>query len=61
MIDAGFVTASDSFTLSLNSLLNTLMWYFSLQGFGRANHAVTTEKLKAQYPDYEVTWDNEGY
>ncbi|TNN41875.1 phosphohistidine phosphatase [Liparis tanakae] len=30
-------------------------------GFGRANHATTTEKLKAQYPDYEVTWDNEGY
>ncbi|XP_059214234.1 14 kDa phosphohistidine phosphatase [Centropristis striata] len=30
-------------------------------GFGRANHAVTTEKLKEQYPDYEVTWDNEGY
>ncbi|KAF1377290.1 hypothetical protein PFLUV_G00199200 [Perca fluviatilis] len=30
-------------------------------GFGRANHAVTTEKLKDRYPDYEVTWDNEGY
>lgn len=30
-------------------------------GFGRANHAVTTEKLKVRYPDYEVTWSNEGY
>lgn len=30
-------------------------------GFGRANHAVTKEKLEARYPDYEVTWDNEGY
>ncbi|XP_061603587.1 14 kDa phosphohistidine phosphatase [Phyllopteryx taeniolatus] len=30
-------------------------------GFGRANHAITTEKLKVRYPDYEVTWDNEGY
>ncbi|XP_061117119.1 14 kDa phosphohistidine phosphatase-like [Conger conger] len=30
-------------------------------GFGRANHSVSTEKLKARYPDYEVTWDNEGY
>ncbi|KAG7240804.1 hypothetical protein INR49_023378 [Caranx melampygus] len=30
-------------------------------GFGRANHSVTTEKLKALYPDYNVTWDNEGY
>lgn len=38
-----------------------LMVFSLLQGFGRANHAVTTEKLKARYPDYEVTWDNEGY
>ncbi|KAG2455301.1 PHP14 phosphatase, partial [Polypterus senegalus] len=30
-------------------------------GFGRANHAVATEKLKARYPDYEVTWADEGY
>ncbi|XP_068614252.1 14 kDa phosphohistidine phosphatase-like [Brachionichthys hirsutus] len=30
-------------------------------GFGRANHVTATEKLKAQYPGYEVTWDNEGY
>ena len=30
-------------------------------GFGKANHAVSTEILKAQYSDYEVTWDNEGY
>ncbi|XP_043913741.1 14 kDa phosphohistidine phosphatase [Protopterus annectens] len=30
-------------------------------GFGQANHEVSTEKLKAMYPDYEVTWSNEGY
>ncbi|XP_054249480.1 14 kDa phosphohistidine phosphatase isoform X1 [Indicator indicator] len=30
-------------------------------GFGRADHSVTTEKLKAKYPDYEVTWADEGY
>ncbi|NWU69550.1 PHP14 phosphatase, partial [Pterocles burchelli] len=30
-------------------------------GFGRADHSVTTEKLKAEYPDYEITWANEGY
>ncbi|XP_006007063.1 14 kDa phosphohistidine phosphatase [Latimeria chalumnae] len=30
-------------------------------GFGRANHQVSTEKLKAKYPDYEVTWSDEGY
>ncbi|KAL2297917.1 hypothetical protein Nmel_016872 [Mimus melanotis] len=29
-------------------------------GFGRADHAVTTEKLKAEYPDYEITWADEG-
>ncbi|XP_041916020.1 14 kDa phosphohistidine phosphatase [Alosa pseudoharengus] len=30
-------------------------------GFGRANHSVSTEKLQARYPDYEVTWADEGY
>ncbi|KAE8582112.1 hypothetical protein XENTR_v10019955 [Xenopus tropicalis] len=30
-------------------------------GFGRARHAVTMEKVKAKYPDYEVTWADEGY
>nr|CAH0105407.1 unnamed protein product [Daphnia galeata] len=32
------------------------------QGFGLADHAVTTELLKTRYPDYEsITWTNEGY
>lgn len=35
--------------------------YFLFQGFGRANHAVSMEKLKTRYPDYEITWANEGY
>ncbi|NXO22428.1 PHP14 phosphatase, partial [Cisticola juncidis] len=30
-------------------------------GFGRADHAVTTEKLKAEYPNYKITWADEGY
>ncbi|KAF7696751.1 14 kDa phosphohistidine phosphatase [Silurus meridionalis] len=30
-------------------------------GFGRANHATSTEKLQKRYPDYEITWANEGY
>ncbi|XP_076836502.1 14 kDa phosphohistidine phosphatase [Brachyhypopomus gauderio] len=30
-------------------------------GFGRANHSVSAEKLKATYPDYNITWANEGY
>ncbi|XP_023647393.1 14 kDa phosphohistidine phosphatase [Paramormyrops kingsleyae] len=30
-------------------------------GFGRAEHSISTEKLKSKYTDYEVTWSNEGY
>nr|ACI67877.1 14 kDa phosphohistidine phosphatase [Salmo salar] len=30
-------------------------------GFGKANHAVSTEKLKVRYPKYEITWADEGY
>ncbi|XP_051734264.1 14 kDa phosphohistidine phosphatase [Ctenopharyngodon idella] len=30
-------------------------------GFGRAKHSVSTEKIKTHYPDYEVTWADEGY
>ncbi|XP_038623868.1 14 kDa phosphohistidine phosphatase [Tachyglossus aculeatus] len=30
-------------------------------GFGRAQHSVATEKIKAKYPDYEVTWADDGY
>ncbi|XP_028377958.2 LOW QUALITY PROTEIN: 14 kDa phosphohistidine phosphatase [Phyllostomus discolor] len=30
-------------------------------GFGRAQHSVSTEKIKAKYPDYQVTWADDGY
>uniref|UniRef100_A0A8C5V490 14 kDa phosphohistidine phosphatase n=1 Tax=Microcebus murinus TaxID=30608 RepID=A0A8C5V490_MICMU len=30
-------------------------------GYGRAQHSVSTEKIKAKYPDYEVTWADDGY
>uniref|UniRef100_A0A8C9K6G4 14 kDa phosphohistidine phosphatase n=1 Tax=Panthera tigris altaica TaxID=74533 RepID=A0A8C9K6G4_PANTA len=30
-------------------------------GYGRAQHSVSTEKIKAVYPDYEVTWADDGY
>ncbi|NXK55425.1 PHP14 phosphatase, partial [Chauna torquata] len=30
-------------------------------GFGRANHSVPTEKLRASYPDCEITWADEDY
>ncbi|KAM8934809.1 14 kDa phosphohistidine phosphatase [Pelodytes ibericus] len=30
-------------------------------GFGQAKHSVTMELIQAKYPDYEVTWSDEGY
>ncbi|XP_036863529.1 14 kDa phosphohistidine phosphatase isoform X1 [Manis javanica] len=30
-------------------------------GYGRAQHNISTEKIKARYPDYEVTWADDGY
>uniref|UniRef100_A0A646QD68 Sex-regulated protein janus-A n=1 Tax=Hemiscolopendra marginata TaxID=943146 RepID=A0A646QD68_9MYRI len=31
-------------------------------GYGKADHAVTTEILKKKYPDYgSITWSNDGY
>ncbi|KAI2799301.1 hypothetical protein RDWZM_001973 [Blomia tropicalis] len=31
------------------------------QGFGLADHKVSCELIKKEYPDYTVTWANEGY
>ncbi|XP_004714492.1 14 kDa phosphohistidine phosphatase [Echinops telfairi] len=30
-------------------------------GYGRAQHSISTEKIKSKYPDYEVTWADDGY
>ncbi|XP_054980107.1 14 kDa phosphohistidine phosphatase [Sorex araneus] len=30
-------------------------------GFGRAQHSISCEKIKAMYPGYEVTWADDGY
>lgn len=33
-----------------------------VQGFGRADHSLTVEKLKEHYKDYaSITFSNEGY
>ena len=34
--------------------------YFKL-AYGRADHTKTVELLKEEYPDYDITWSNEGY
>ena len=31
------------------------------QGFGRCDHQITQGFIQQEYPDYEVTWSNEGY
>jgi len=31
------------------------------QGFGRADHGKSVEILKNKYPDYKITWSNDGY
>ena len=30
-------------------------------GFGKADHRITVSKLKKKYPDYTITWTDEGY
>ena len=30
-------------------------------GFGLANHQITKDILQKDYPDFEITWSNEGY
>ena len=39
----------------------TLFVYGYSMGFGRADHTITVSKLKESYPNYEITWSNEGY
>ncbi|XP_032674999.1 14 kDa phosphohistidine phosphatase-like [Odontomachus brunneus] len=31
------------------------------QGFGKADHRVSVELLKKKFPDYNVTWSDDGY
>ncbi|XP_078082845.1 14 kDa phosphohistidine phosphatase [Mustelus asterias] len=44
-----------------NSAEKKILVYGYSIGFGRANHEITTTILKSRYPDYSVTWANEGY
>ncbi|XP_076627773.1 14 kDa phosphohistidine phosphatase isoform X2 [Colletes latitarsis] len=39
----------------------TLNVYGYSQGFGKADHKVSVDILKKKYPDYKITWSNEGY
>ncbi|XP_067833424.1 14 kDa phosphohistidine phosphatase [Heptranchias perlo] len=44
-----------------NSREKMIHVYGYSMGFGRAKHEITTQILKAEYPDYSVTWADEGY
>ncbi|XP_028912327.1 14 kDa phosphohistidine phosphatase-like, partial [Ornithorhynchus anatinus] len=46
--------------ISLQSQEKKIHVYSYSMGFGRAQHS-TAEKIKAKYPDYEVTWADDSY
>jgi phosphohistidine phosphatase len=31
------------------------------QGFGKADHEVAVGLLKKKFPDYSISWNDEGY
>ncbi|XP_076232223.1 14 kDa phosphohistidine phosphatase isoform X2 [Calliopsis andreniformis] len=39
----------------------TIKVYGYSQGFGKADHEVSVNLLKKKYPDYTITWSDEGY
>mgnify|MGYP003903676549 CR=1 FL=1 len=47
--------------VDVNAPEKSVVIYGYSQGFGRADHALTSQLVKEAMPDYEVTWNNEGY
>ncbi|XP_044595357.1 14 kDa phosphohistidine phosphatase-like [Cotesia glomerata] len=39
----------------------TIKVYGYSQGFGKADHTIAVGLLKKKYPDYTITWSDEGY
>jgi len=44
-----------------DSAQKTLHIYGYSMGFGKADHSITKSVLQTQYPDYTITWSDEGY
>ena len=40
---------------------NEIFVYGYSQGFGRADHSLSTDILKKEFPGYNITWSNDGY
>ncbi|KAK6046169.1 Janus/Ocnus family protein [Cooperia oncophora] len=38
-----------------------ILVYGYSQGYGPADHSVTVDILKKQYPDYDISFSNDGY
>ncbi|KJH46212.1 Janus/Ocnus family protein [Dictyocaulus viviparus] len=43
-----------------NDAKEILVYGYS-QGYGQADHSITVDILKKYYPDYHITFSNEGY
>lgn len=44
-----------------NPECRTIHIYGYSQGFGRCDHAETQKIVEQEFPDFKVTWTNEGY
>lgn len=44
-----------------NPVEKTIHVYGYSMGYGRADHTITVQKLKAAYPECRISWSNEGY
>ncbi|KAF7996165.1 hypothetical protein HCN44_011496 [Aphidius gifuensis] len=44
-----------------NSAKQAIKVYGYSQGFGKADHQVSVGLLKQKYPNYVITWSDDGY
>ena len=47
--------------IQVDEVKKQLLIYGYSMGFGRCDHALTQSLIQTQMPDYEVTWNNDGY
>jgi phosphohistidine phosphatase len=47
--------------ININKDDKTIFVYGYSQSYGQCNHQISCDILKQYYPDYTITWSNEGY
>lgn len=47
--------------INISPTEKTIKVYGYSHAYGRCKHQKTCDLLKEKYPDYEITWTNEGY